>query len=41
MHFFFHLRGIIYLEQPPNFTNSKFLGYVYLLKKSLHGLKQA
>ena len=31
----------IYIEQPQDFENHKFLDYIFKLKKALYGLKQA
>lgn len=31
----------VYVKQPPNFEDSVHLGFIFKLKKSLYGLKQA
>jgi hypothetical protein len=34
------INELVYVEQPPNFEDSKKLSHVYKLSKALYGLKQ-
>lgn len=41
MYFSMAIFEVIYMKQPPSFSNPVYLDYVYLLYRSLYGLKQA